>query len=329
MAAQPLYTRHTIEPRETVIAGIRTLALLAVLGGIFVVSIAPFRFAPLTADHLQRLGHLGFPHSSARDIAMNVLGYMPVGAVLAWALASKWRRGPVIPILAATLAGSCLSFCLESLQTLLPGRCASWIDVSMNTVGSALGALALTWVAWPARFERKRPRPAFGWRVTARAAMVVVLLMADAPLSLERIARELGRDLRHPAIPALIAEVAHTIAEWLHQMVVLLAMVSSDVLLAMAFAALGWAVTRAQWEARGASGNGLRRALLQCLAVAACAEGLQVFTAMHHFDWLDLLRNIATSCGGALAASAWIHVTAPRSATVVGEPAGATPSLDV
>ena len=37
------------------------------------------------------------------------------------------------------LLGVALSVLMEMAQTLLPGRCASWIDVAMNAAGAALG----------------------------------------------------------------------------------------------------------------------------------------------------------------------------------------------
>ncbi|MFM2076042.1 MAG: hypothetical protein RJB34_2347 [Pseudomonadota bacterium] len=74
---------------------------------------------------------------TAFDIASNLLGYAPLGFLLALAMArSEWRHG----FWWACLLASVLSLGLESLQNHLPRRVPSNVDWVLNTVGAAMGA---------------------------------------------------------------------------------------------------------------------------------------------------------------------------------------------
>jgi VanZ family protein len=81
-----------------------------------------------------------FPRTLTRfDLVTNVLGYIPLGflAVLAAQPRLRSRR-------ALALAVGCsvaLSFVLESLQSYLPSRTASNVDLLANAAGGTLGAL--------------------------------------------------------------------------------------------------------------------------------------------------------------------------------------------
>ncbi len=73
------------------------------------------------------------------DIVLNVLGYVPLGFVLAAALAR--RLAPAACILATTLLAGLLSFGLETVQNFLPTRVSSNLDLGCNLLGGLLGAL--------------------------------------------------------------------------------------------------------------------------------------------------------------------------------------------
>lgn len=68
------------------------------------------------------------------DIARNILGFMPLGLLLAW---KKPARG----IWAALAIGFVLSLSIESVQSLIPGRDSSLIDLASNSTGAFVGAL--------------------------------------------------------------------------------------------------------------------------------------------------------------------------------------------
>lgn len=76
------------------------------------------------------------------DVAVNVIGYMPLGFLLVLS-ALRTRRAHYTVILATLLAGL-LSATMESLQSYLPARVSSNMDLGLNVGGACLGAL-LAW----------------------------------------------------------------------------------------------------------------------------------------------------------------------------------------
>jgi VanZ family protein len=85
-----------------------------------------------------------FPQYWTRfDLVSNLIGYMPLGFLLAVAmLRTGWGRlsWPVAALLPALLA-----FAIETTQNYLPMRVASNVDLVLNALGGLLGAS----VAWP------------------------------------------------------------------------------------------------------------------------------------------------------------------------------------
>ena len=77
------------------------------------------------------------------DLAFNVLAYLPLGFLLTLSL--RRRAGRWLAAVTALLIGVLLSFGLECIQTWLPARVASNIDLSTNALGCALGALLALW----------------------------------------------------------------------------------------------------------------------------------------------------------------------------------------
>ena len=90
------------------------------------------QFLPLWPDHLDK-----------GDVLQNVLVYAPFGM-----LCTLWLAWSMPPLRAAALAvalGVLVSFSIECLQQFNPARFASSVDIAMNTLGSAGGAmLAIT-----------------------------------------------------------------------------------------------------------------------------------------------------------------------------------------
>lgn len=74
------------------------------------------------------------------DFLFNILGYLPLGLLLAAALPAHWRWGRRAAL--ATLLAALFSFGLEALQNYLPSRVASNLDLGGNAVGAFAGALA-------------------------------------------------------------------------------------------------------------------------------------------------------------------------------------------
>ncbi|WP_244814573.1 VanZ family protein [Caballeronia sp. Lep1P3] len=76
---------------------------------------------------------------TAFDVVTNVLGYMPLGALIVLALYPR-RRGSVA-VCAAFLGGALLSGAMESIQTYLPTRVASNLDLAANALGALIGGV--------------------------------------------------------------------------------------------------------------------------------------------------------------------------------------------
>ena len=86
-------------------------------------------------DELKAFPRLGV-HHSPRDWAVNLVGFMPFGLLLALA----WRQS--LPLLLATVLSALLSVSIEFGQLFLEGRISSVIDLVLNTVSGGLGAWA-------------------------------------------------------------------------------------------------------------------------------------------------------------------------------------------
>jgi VanZ family protein len=91
---------------------------------------------------------------SGFDVVINVLGYMPVGFLGYAALRPQRRAGPAL--LLATVGALMLSIAMEALQSYLPARTASNLDVACNALGAALGAAAALEVLPRVQWHRLR-----------------------------------------------------------------------------------------------------------------------------------------------------------------------------
>ena len=98
------------------------------------------------------------------DIFLNVLAYLPLGGMLA---ATQMRgpqqhdqaHDPLRVLVRAVLAGFLLSAVMESLQTMLPVRASSPVDLISNTTGTLIGAGLLV-----SRWGRTQLARALRWR---------------------------------------------------------------------------------------------------------------------------------------------------------------------
>ena len=78
-------------------------------------------------------------HLTAFDLIVNVLGYLPLGALIVLSVHPRLRGG--MAVLVALIAGALLSGAIEAAQTYLPTRVASNIDLLTNSIGALTGAL--------------------------------------------------------------------------------------------------------------------------------------------------------------------------------------------
>jgi VanZ family protein len=76
------------------------------------------------------------------DFAVNVVGYVPFGFLCALAVlrtragAGVWRA-----VLRASVAGAAIAFAMETLQSYLPARIPSNVDLGLNTAGAVAGSV--------------------------------------------------------------------------------------------------------------------------------------------------------------------------------------------
>ncbi len=131
------------------------------------------------------------------DISSNLLGYLPLGALLMLALRrSGWRVGPAL-LLALALPAT-LSYATEVLQNFVPGRVPALEDWLMNSAGAAAGALlalllhALGLVdVWHALRGRWFVRDSAGALALLALWPVGLLFPAPVPLGLGQVGERL------------------------------------------------------------------------------------------------------------------------------------------
>lgn len=120
-------------------------ALIAYMLAILYASLNPF-FGWHTPESI---GLFTWPrYLNGFDICLNVLAYLPFGGMVA---AMQMRRrsrsdrvnAQLTALFQAVFAGFVLSALMESLQTMLPGRVSSPVDLIANTTGTLIGASVL------------------------------------------------------------------------------------------------------------------------------------------------------------------------------------------
>jgi len=117
------------------------------------------------------------------DFAINVAGYVPLGFLAALTvLRTRATSGGGRAVLRATLVGGAVSFAMETLQSYLPARIPSNVDLGLNTIGTLVGAvlaLSLERAGAIAHWHRAR----LNWFVEdARGALVLLALWPVALL---------------------------------------------------------------------------------------------------------------------------------------------------
>ncbi|MDB5884047.1 MAG: VanZ family protein [Polaromonas sp.] len=221
------------------------------------------------------------------DVGANLLGYAPLGFLLA--LSALGRRRAVWAASLAVLAAAALSLTMETLQSYLPSRIPSNVDLGLNTLGALLGAccaLALEHSGLVGRWSRLRAR---WFSPDARSVLVLLLLWPIALLFPAAVPLGLGQVFER--LESALAEglADSPFLEWMPvrelelQPLVPLAELVCVALGALIPCLLAYCVIRAVWH----------RAVF---AVAALAGGLAVsalsaalsYGPEHAWAWLDV-----------------------------------------
>lgn len=156
-------------------SAVLTSLLLVVIALICYGSLYPFNFKYDGAHDtiLRALRQLSWARAGRADRVSNVLLYVPLGfCCLLW-LRTK-VRGPWLAAAIATAAGTLLSLCIEVAQVYISIRVPSLMDVTLNALGTFIGALG--GVAWRALSTMVR-LPSSPLQLAAdRSALLVLLL---------------------------------------------------------------------------------------------------------------------------------------------------------
>ena len=143
------------------------------------------------------------PYWTWFDVSINVVGYVPLGFLLALALLrSGWPRAAV-PL--AALAGALLSLAMEFLQIYLPQRVSSNLDLALNAGGTLCGALAAALLERLGAIDHWSRFRARWFAPDAHGALVLLALWPPALLFPAALPFGLGQVLER--LEAAVAEV--------------------------------------------------------------------------------------------------------------------------
>ena len=134
------------------------------------------------------------------DVIANVLGYVPAGFLLAL---SAWRTGRGRhAILLAVSACAVLSLLMESLQSYLPSRVPSNVDLLLNIAGACIGAVVASGLERLGAIDRWTRLRARWFVAEARGGLVLLALWpaallfpAPVPLGLGQVLERLEQVL--------------------------------------------------------------------------------------------------------------------------------------
>jgi VanZ family protein len=145
------------------------------------------------------------------DVGINIVGYVPFGflLVLTFLRRGNQRLAPISNVAAVGISVLCaalLSFCMEMLQSYLPSRVASNLDLALNVLGAAAGAVLAAVLELAGAIDRWSN---FRGRWFVRDARGALVLLALWPFAL----------LFPPAVPLGLGQVFErvesAVADWL------------------------------------------------------------------------------------------------------------------
>jgi len=234
------------------------------------------------------------------DVGINLLGYAPLGFLLALSALRSRRVSWAVSV--AVLSSALLSLSMETLQSYLPSRIPSNVDLVLNTLGALLGACcawALEKVGMVDRWSRFRAR---WFSRDARGALLLLLLWPPALLFPASVPLGLGQVFER--LEATLAEALadSPFLEWMPvreielQPLVPMAELLCVTLGALIPCLLGYCVIRARWKRAAFS--------VAVLAVGIAASALSAalsYGPPHAWAWLDLPVQVGIGFAAVLA----------------------------
>lgn len=252
--------------------------------------ISPFRY--LTAPLPQ--------YWTGFDVAANVVGYAPLGFLLA--LSAMRSRRLSWAVTAAVIGAALLSLTMESLQSYLPSRIPSNADLVLNTTGAWLGACC-AWALEEAGVVDQWSRIRERWFATeARGALVLIALWPVALLFPAAVPLGLGQVFERLEAALADALTNSPFLEWLPmrdlelQPLVPLAQLVAVALGALVPCLLAYGVVRTVWQRLAFS----VAILLSGIGASALSAAL-TYGPEHAWAWLDLPVQVGLGLGALLA----------------------------
>ncbi len=256
-------------------------------------------------------------HWTAFDLGFNLLAYVPLGCLVVWAVYPLMRG--IVAVVAALLFGALLSGSLEALQTYLPSRIPSLLDLLSNAGGAMLGGLIALPLTVPL-LERsgfvKFRRSAFADGAVLGQGVAILSLWGFAQVFPEamlfgngRIADWIGLSETVPFSPAqyAVAEAAVTACQALAACLIAasltttlalrgaaaaLLIVAGMGIKSMSFAAFFKAEHAFAWLTPGAT-NGLFAAALLVVPLIFLPRALKLFFAAIALTFAVVIVNLA------------------------------------
>lgn len=285
---------HEAQRSENVGGAPRTTAWpLALVAICLIVYASLYPFADWRDQGISPLRFLTAPlprYWTGFDVGANLLGYAPLGLLLTLSVLSTFgSRRAGWSVCAAVLMAALLSLTMETLQSYLPSRIASNVDLALNTLGALLGACC-AWVLEKTglvdRWSRFRGR---WFAQDASGALVLLLLWPPALLFPAAVPLGLGQVFERLESALAEALMDSPFLEWMPvrdvelQPLVPLAELVCVALGALIPCLLGYSVIRTLWQRLAFAAAMLATGVAASALSAALSYGPE-----HAWAWLDV-----------------------------------------
>ena len=234
------------------------------------------------------------------DVATNLLGYAPLGFLLALSALRSRRIGWAVS--RAVVVAAALSLGMETLQGYLPSRIPSNVDLALNASGAWLGACC-AWALQRAGVIDQWSRFRARWFTTeARGALVLLALWPVALLFPAAVPMGLGQVFERLETALADALANSLFLEWMPvrevelQPLVPLAEVLCVALGVLVPCLLAYGVVRTLWQ-RAA----FVVAIFLAGGVASALSAALSYGPSHAWAWLNLPIQVGLAAGAVLA----------------------------